>query len=55
MNELKKYIQKLKDENDKISKELCSGELNQYSHTAKVHIYNHTLGIIKDLEKLSIS
>ena len=48
--ELKDLITKLKNENDERGKLLNSGTLSDYNHTAKVHVYNNTLQIIKQIE-----
>jgi hypothetical protein len=49
---IKLLIAELKAENEQRNKELNSPNISDYSHTAKVHMYNNTLNIIKRLEKI---
>ena len=51
-NQIYNLIIKLKEENQQRSDLLNSGTLSNYNHTAKVHIYNNTLDIIKQLEDI---
>jgi hypothetical protein len=48
---IKELITKLMVENGDINESLNRG-VSEYSHTVKVHRYNHNLEIIKELEKI---
>ncbi len=52
MDKLEIYIKKLKEENSQRSKRL-NLDISDYEHTALIHIYNNTLDIIKELEKIT--
>lgn len=49
---LKDLVRKLKRENDERSRLINSGTLSDYNHTVKVHIYNNTVEIIKQIESI---
>lgn len=49
---LKNLVRKLKEENQERSKAINSGKLSDYNHTVKVHTYNNTLDIIKQIENI---
>lgn len=49
---IKNLIQKLKDENRDREIKINGGKLSEYAHTVKVHEFNLTLEIIKELEKI---
>lgn len=52
LNELKDLVRKLKNENEERSNAMNRGNLSDYNHTVKVHIYNNTLEIIKQIEAI---
>lgn len=52
INELKELVRKLKKENEERSKAMNTGKLSEYNHTVKVHTYNNTLEIIKQIENI---
>ena len=43
-------ISNLREKNKERSERINSGTLSEYNHTVAVHLYNHTLEIIKELE-----
>lgn len=49
---IKDFITKLKLENEQRSKDMRSPNISDYGHTHKVHCYNNTLEIIKQLETI---
>ena len=52
INELKDLVRKLKKENQERSEAMNRGNLSDYNHTVKVHTYNNTLEIIKQIETI---
>lgn len=52
INELKDLVRKLKKENQERSESMNRGNLSDYNHTVKVHTYNNTLEIIKQIETI---
>lgn len=52
INELKDLVRKLKKENKERSEAMQSKNISDYGHTVKVHTYNNTLEIIKQLEAI---
>ena len=52
INELKDLVRKLKKENEERSEAMNRGNLSDYNHTVKVHTYNNTLDIIKQIESI---
>jgi len=50
--EIKTLIAKLKSENEIRSQDMNSLNISDYNHTVKVHCYNNTLEIIKQLETI---
>jgi len=52
INNLKELVRKLKKENEERSISINKGNLSEYNHTAKIHIYNNTLDIIKQIESI---
>ena len=52
INELKDLVRKLKKENQERSEAMNRGNLSDYNHTVKVHTYNNTLEIIKQIESI---
>ena len=52
INELKDLVRKLKKENEERSNATNRGNLSDYNHTVKVHTYNNTLDIIKQIEAI---
>ena len=54
-DKLNLLVIKLKNENDERTKAMNTGTLSDYNHTVKVHCYNNTLEIIKQLENILVS
>lgn len=52
VNELKDLVRKLKKENEERSNAINRGTLSEYNHTVKVHTYNNTLEVIKQIEAI---
>lgn len=52
MQEIKKFIEKLKKENEERNKSMNTGKLSEYNHTVTVHKYNYTIEIIQQLEQI---
>ena len=52
INELKDLVRKLKKENQERSEAMNRANLSDYNHTVKVHTYNNTLEIIKQIETI---
>lgn len=52
VDDLKELIRKLKKENEERSIAINKGNLSEYNHTVKVHTYNNTLDIIKQIESI---
>lgn len=52
INELKDLVRKLKKENEERSAAMYRVNLSDYNHTVKVHTYNNTLEIIKQIEAI---
>lgn len=52
--ELKAFIEKLKNENTTINERLNSGELVQDIYSIKVYLYNKNLEVIKELETILV-
>lgn len=52
INELRNLVRKLKKENAERSELMNRGTLSDYNHTVKVHTYNNTLDIIKQIESI---
>lgn len=52
INELKDLARKLKKENEDRSIAMNSCNISDYGHTVKVHTYNNTLEIIKQIESI---
>lgn len=52
LSELQQLVRDLKKENADRSDELNDPKISSYGHTAKVHMYNNTLDVIKRLEKI---
>lgn len=50
--EIRNLIAKLKSENEIRSQDMNNPNISEYSHTVKVHCYNNTLEIIKQLETI---
>lgn len=45
-------VRKLRKENSERSVSMRRGILSDYNHTVTVHLYNHTLDIIKQIEDI---
>jgi hypothetical protein len=48
--QLQNLVRKLKAENEQRAIDMNGGNISDYSHTVKVHTYNNTLEIIKQIE-----
>jgi hypothetical protein len=48
--QLQNLVRKLKAENEQRAIDMNSGNISDYNHTVKVHTYNNTLEIIKQIE-----
>jgi len=51
-DKIKGLIDKLKKENEQRSEAMSRGTLSDYNHTVKVHTYNSTLEVIKQLQEI---
>lgn len=52
ITELRNLVRKLKKENNERSEAMSTGTLSDYNHTVKVHTYNNTVDIIKQIEAI---
>jgi len=52
IDELKKLVRKLKEENRERNDKMNAKTLSEYGHSVCVHEYNNTLDIIKRIESI---